>query len=120
MKAKPGAGRERGMRPRLVAVLAAWLVAAGAVAPAADAMTRIAVPGGSGSSSTCLSASDACSLKHVLETVVVSNDEVVVLPGTHDVGSMGARLKNNVTGLSVHGQDGQARPRVTSTGSGPT
>src|SRR6185503_7377251 len=61
---------------------------------------------------------DNCSLKHVLETVVATGDEVIVTPGTHDVPITGVHIKNNVTAVNIHGQDGQPRPRVTATSSG--
>src|SRR5690242_70425 len=109
-----------GAKPRIAAVLGAMLVCLGAAAPADAAFTRFAVPGGSTGSATCTSTGDNCSLKHVLETVVATGDEVVVMPGTHDVGSMGVHLKGTVTAVNIHGQDGQPRPRVTSTGTGPT
>ena len=93
-------------------LLLAALVCLFAAAPASAAV-RNAVPGGSTTDLNCTST--PCTLKHLLEDVVTTNDEVIVAPGTHDVGSMGLHLKNNVTSVNIHGQDGQPRPRVTAT-----
>src|SRR4051812_20316179 len=102
------------MRPHMAVVLGVLLLCLSAAA-SASAVTRNAAPGGSPSEVNCTTT--PCTLKHVLEDVVTTNDEVVVAPGTHDLTSTGLRLKNNVTGVNIHGQDGQPRPRVTSTGS---
>ena len=44
-----------------------------------------------------------------------TGDEVIVTPGTHDVGPRGVIVKNFVTSLNIHGQDGQPRPRIVAT-----
>ena len=44
-----------------------------------------------------------------------TGDEVTVTPGTHDVGPNGVIVKNFVTSLNIHGQDGQPRPRIVAT-----
>ena len=95
-----------------------WLLAAGLVllsgpGSAFGAETRYAVPGGSTTDATCLSASASCSLRHVLEDVVQTGDEVIVIPGLHDSGTNGFAIKSGVSGVNIHGQDGQPRPRIT-------
>src|SRR4051812_9624919 len=78
----------------------------------AGAATRYAVPGGTGTSTTCTFDTDNCSLKHVLEDVVVANDEVIVTPGTHDFGTSGVIVRSQGRPLNIHGQDGQPRPSI--------
>ena len=46
-----------------------------------------------------------------------TGDVVIVTPGTHDVGASGVYVKNGVTSLNIHGQDGQPRPRIVATSS---
>lgn len=106
------------MRKRLpLWLLAAGLVLLTAPGPALGASTRFAVPGGSTTDATCLSASASCSLKHVLEDVVQTGDEVVVIPGVHDAGSNGLFIKSGVTGLNIHGQAAQPRPMIRTSSS---
>src|SRR3954470_20429546 len=103
--------------PRIAAVFGAVLVCLVAAGPA-GATIRFAVPAGGPGDGNCLSTGANCSLKTVLENVVGTGDEVVVMPGTHDASSAGIYVKNGISGLNVHGQDGQPRPRVTATAAG--
>ena len=61
----------------------------------------------------CTSPGDSCPLRHVLENVVQTGDEVVVMPGVHDSGTNGFAIKSGVSAVNIHGQDGQPRPRIT-------
>lgn len=104
------------VRKRLpLTLLAVGLLSLGLSAQALAA-TRFAVPGGLTTDSSCTTVGAGCSLRHVLEDVVLSGDEVVVMPGVHDSGTNGFVIKSGVTGLNVHGQDGQPRPRLTANG----
>jgi hypothetical protein len=107
------------VRKRLpFALLAAGLVLLSVPGQALGAATRYAVPDGVGIGMTCTSPSDACSLKHVLEDVVQTGDEVIVIPGVHDPGANGLFVKSGVSSLNIHGQDGQPRPDIRATTSG--
>jgi hypothetical protein len=88
------------------------LVLFGAVTEA-SATIRFAVPGGTSSSATCTTTGDDCSLRHVFEDVILTADEVVVLPGTHDLGSSGVVVRTGSNSVNIHGQDGQPRPTIT-------
>jgi hypothetical protein len=92
------------------------LLAAGAlllsIAAPAGAVTRFAVAGGTASNPNCTSTGDDCSLRHVFEDVVVANDEVVVMPGTHDFGTTGVTIRSAGRPLNIHGQAGQPRPSI--------
>jgi hypothetical protein len=90
------------------------LVCLGAAAPA-KAVPRFAVPGGNSAGASCMNPGDNCSLEHVLETVVQTGDEVIVTPGTYDLVSNVVTVKSGTSSLNIHGQDGQPRPRVTTT-----
>ena len=92
----------------LVVAIALLLVAAAE----ASATTRFAVPGGTGTSMDCTFDTDQCSLKHVLEDVVGANDEVIVLPGTHDFGTNPVNVRSAGRPLNIHGQEGQPRPTI--------
>jgi hypothetical protein len=103
-----------GSTGRISGLLAAALVFLGAAGPA-SATTRFAVPGGTAGDSSCTSTGANCSLAHVLQDVVLTGDEVIVTPGTHDVGSNGVSVKSGVTTLNIHGEEGQPRPRIVAT-----
>jgi hypothetical protein len=99
-------------------ILAAFAIAiALAAAPsAAGATTRYASPGGV-TSGNCTSPSPSdptnppCDLTHVVTFVAVGGDEVIVTPGTYDLGS-GELIINKA--INVHGQDGAPRPLILS------
>src|SRR5437763_8223461 len=88
------------------------------VAAQSQAATRYAVPGGGTGDASCMSVMVNCSLAEVLENVVATGDEVIVTPGTYDVGSMGVYIKNGSTALNIHGEDGRARPTITAAATG--
>jgi hypothetical protein len=100
-------------RQLALALLAAGFVFLVVPTYAAEAVTRYAVADGAGADASCTSTGANCSLKHVLEDVVVTGDEVIVMPGVHDVGVSGTDVRAGVAALNVHGQDGQPRPRIT-------
>jgi hypothetical protein len=87
-------------------------------APPAAATVRYAVPGGSSGGATCTSPGDQCSLRHVLEDVILTADEVVVMPGTHDVGSNTLYVRTGSNSVNIHGEAGQPRPTITGTVNG--
>src|SRR5947208_5564433 len=60
----------------------------------AMAATRYAVPGGGMGDVVCTSPAAGCSLAEVLENVVATGDEVIVMPGNHDAGSMGVYVRS--------------------------
>ena len=101
---------------RVVVVLLALFL--GTAAQAQAATTRYAVPGGGTGDASCKSVAAGCSLTEVLENVVASGDEVVVLHGTHDLGSTGVYIHNGPVGLNIHGEDGHPRPTITAATSG--
>ena len=84
-----------------------------AVSAQASATTRYAVPGGSSSDATCVSLSAQCSLRHVLEDVILTADDVVVMPGTYDLGTNGVSVRSGSNSVSIHGAEGQPRPTIT-------
>ena len=84
-----------------------------AMSAQAGATTRYAVPGGGSSDGTCLSPAAGCSLRHVLEDVILTADEVAVMPGTHDLGANGVTVRTGSNSVNIHGADGQARPTIT-------
>jgi len=65
----------------------------------------------------CTNPGNNCSLKHVLEDVVQTGDEVIVMPGVHDADTDRFFVRSGVTSLNIHGQDGQLRPRITANSS---
>lgn len=83
------------------------------LAPAAEAAQRFAAPGGSGP--------EPCQQSVPCSIVTATNnaaggDEVVLLPG--DYGSQATPLTDalvNVNAVSIHGADGQPRPRIFTT-----
>ena len=95
----------------LAAVFAALLVSA---SPALGQDVRFAeVSPGDGDPAVCAQA-DPCSLDNAVEDLSVQDgDEVVVLPGTYDLG-MGIVAINDE--ISVHGAAGGPRPVITSAG----
>jgi hypothetical protein len=102
------------VRKRLpLCLLATGLALLSVPGSALGAATRYALPGGSSTDLACTSTSASCSLKHVLEDVVQTGDEVIVMPGVHDSGASGFVIKSGVSAVNIHGQDGQPRPRIT-------
>jgi len=92
----------KGIWPALAAALLL------AFAPSASAATiRHASPTG-GNTGTCTDAEPPCSLKYAVETVAVDGDDVVLAPGLYEPTS----LVNISKAIRVHGEAGQARPRV--------
>ena len=87
------------------ALAALFLCAAQAVAA-----TRYASPGSGDTTGSCPSAAP-CRIDHAINGAG-AGDEVVVEPGDYNVGS--TDLVNN-GGISVHGVDGQPRPRILTT-----
>ena len=86
-----------------VAACAAWF------AGGASAAVRYAAPAGTGTACTHAA---PCKLRTAIEAPAVrAGDEVVVMPGTHNVG--GERILVDKA-IRVHGQVGSPRPRVTS------
>ena len=75
-----------GSTGRISGLLIAALIFLGAAGPA-SATPRFAVPGGSAVDANCTTTGANCSLAHVLQDVVQTGDEVIVTPGTHDVGA---------------------------------
>jgi hypothetical protein len=98
------------MRRWVLAILVV-LTAVGASGEA-RAATRYAVPGGAAGDGMCLSAGAGCSLATVLEDVIVTGDEVVVTPGTYDLGNQGVYTRSTAASVNVHGQDGRPRPTI--------
>lgn len=91
-------------RSLLISLLALLLAPA-----AAEAATRYAAPAGL-TAGTCTTPATACRLDRALSAVVTSpGDEVVVMPGTHDLTAANATIGEQ---LDVHGQDGAARPVI--------
>jgi hypothetical protein len=95
----------------LAVLVTAMLVFFGAAAQA-SATVRFAVPGGTGADGSCTSTGANCSLRHVLEDVILTADEVIVTPGTHDLGSNGVAVRTGSNSVNIHGAVGQARPTI--------
>ena len=87
-----------------------WALLLLAVAPA-DAAQRFATPVGNG---TACSEAVPCGVETAVEGAA-SNDEVIVAPGTYDLGS--GDLFASAASLTVHGQAGAPRPLIKSTDS---
>src|SRR5215213_6034577 len=100
------------------AMLVTAMVVFFGVAAQASATVRYAVPGGSAGDASCTSTGVDCSLRHVLEDVVLTADEVVVMPGTHDLGSNGVIVRTGSYSVNIHGADGQPRPTIQANSSG--
>ena len=94
------------MTVRVLLATAALILA---LAGSAAAATRFAAPGGLGAS-PCAEVAP-CSLATAVGGAI-AGDEIVVLPGDYTIP---ARLAVNVP-LTIHGQDGQARPNLHYTG----
>ena len=94
-----------------IAVVLGMLMSLG-VASQANATVRYATPGGVGGNGACLSPGAGCSLRHVLENVILTADELIVMPGTHDLGSNGVTVRTGSNSVNIHGADGQPRPTV--------
>jgi hypothetical protein len=94
-----------------LAALVAMLAFSGVVSQA-SATVRYAVPGGVGGDGICASPGAGCSLRYVLEDVVLTADEVIVMPGTHDLGSNGVTVRTGSNSVNIHGAAGEARPTV--------
>jgi len=77
----------------------------------ASAAQRFAAPVGAGT--LCTQASP-CSLEYAVETAAQPNDEVIVAPGTYDLGT--GELLANDAGLDLHGAAGGAKPLIVSDG----
>ncbi len=79
----------------------------------ASAATRYAEPGGDGPAATCPQA-DPCDLSVAVEADQVRNgDEIVVLPGTYNLGTTGDDTLYLTKSIHVHGQTGQADPIIS-------
>src|SRR5215216_541672 len=112
----PTRPRHRATAP-LAALVAAMLVFFGAAAQA-SATVRFAVPGGSGADGSCTSTDADCSLGYVLENVILTADEVIVMPGTHALGSNGVVVRTGSNSVNIHGQGGRPRPTIMANTSG--
>jgi hypothetical protein len=87
-------------------------------ASSAAGAVRYAEVGGSGDPTMCLQA-DPCSLEDAVEHASVDEgDEIVVMPGTYDLGSGNLFIPDDP--LSLHGAAGGPRPVVTTSGAVPT
>ena len=98
-------------RPFLVvpALLAGALVAqAGLAPPAQAAVQRYAAPAGSG---TACTSTAPCALATAVNAAG-SGAEVILAPGTYEVGSTSLTRPTTVTNLNVHGAVGQPRPVI--------
>ena len=98
----------------LVLVLLTLALAAGVASAAA--VVRYASPTGDATTSNCtspdpLAVNPPCTLKRAVDQVAVDGDEVIVAPGDHNLGGSNLLITK---AISVHGADGQARPRILS------
>ena len=94
-----------------VAAVLALVAPASATAGGGPAV-RYAEVGGNGPAGTCPLA-DPCQVQDAIENAAADpGDEIVLLPGTYDVGANPLVIDQ---ALVVHGQDGQARPTITGT-----
>jgi hypothetical protein len=85
------------------------IVASRAFPAASGATTYYAAVNGSNTTG-CTTPATACDLRDAIQTAPQANgDEVVVLPGTYDVGSSGLNVS---TAISLHGQAGQPMPEI--------
>jgi len=102
-------------RGAVLAILGiALLLTIAAAAPAAFANVRYAEPSGTGAANVCAQA-DPCSIDDAVEDASVNNgDEVVVLPGTYDLGTGTVTVDNSI---DLHGADGGPRPKITTASS---
>jgi hypothetical protein len=99
------------MRSRLGIVLGALTFAL--IAVPASAAVRYAEPNGNGPASSCPKSNPCDILDAVEDPSVVNGDEVVVLPGTHDIGAEEVDVFDNI---NLHGAVGEPRPLIRSTG----
>jgi hypothetical protein len=101
-------------RALIAGIAAATLAMTGGSASAA---VRYAEPSGSGPASSCPK-KDPCEIQDAVEDPSVEDgDEVIVLPGTYELG--GDRLEVD-DGINLHGALGEPRPLITSRSSLPT
>jgi hypothetical protein len=103
-------------RVPLAAIAAAALTVI--AAPSASAAIRYAEPGGDGPAATCPE-SNPCDIQVAVENPIVANgDEVVVLPGTYNLGSaMDSTSNLDINdAIDLHGAAGQPRPTITQSG----
>jgi hypothetical protein len=104
--------------PHLLCTLAVAMIASLLLAStAAMAAVRYAEPGGTGDPTMCLE-ENPCDIETAVEDAsVMTGDEVIVLPGLHDIGT--GELTVGAPGgkaIDVHGATGQPRPEITGTG----
>lgn len=59
----------------------------------------------------CSDAANACDLPTAVGDATTNGDEIILTPGTYTVGT----LLNNTHQISIHGEDGEARPVVDGT-----
>ena len=99
------------LRPSIALLVGVAFFFLFAGAPKAFAALRYAeVSPGDGNPAVC-ALSDPCSLKNAVEDPSVNNgDEVIVLPGTYDLGTGTATVAKSI---DLHGQTGQPRPTIT-------
>src|SRR5687768_11397657 len=103
-------GRTPKLMRRLLVGLSAALGIAAAPPAAASARVLFASPTGSG---TSCSNGSPCDLNTAVEIVGGPGDEVIVRPGTHDLGGDTVHIDDP---MHVHGQAGAARPLIVGTG----
>lgn len=86
-------------------------------APAAAAATRYASPVGDASDPSC-PAADPCDIETAVEHAsVMTGDEVIVLPGLHDIGAEELTVgQPGGKAIDVHGAVGEPRPEIRGTG----
>jgi hypothetical protein len=103
----------RGLLALCAASIALLVTASSALA----GITRYASATGATMDSDCTSPNPAdptnppCSLRRAVETVAQTSDEVIVAPGSYNLGSPSLSI---VKAINVHGQDGAARPQILS------
>jgi hypothetical protein len=101
--------------PALLAAATCAVLIAGAPIAAAD--TRYAGPNGDGAE-PCADPMDPCDIELAVEGDIMPpmpGDDVVLLPGTYDLGEGGFGINENI---SVGGQAGQPRPLIITGGIG--
>jgi Ca2+-binding RTX toxin-like protein len=98
------------MKLKLIPALAALAMLA--AAPAAQAATRYASPGGTGPSATC-PRENPCNIHIASGTPATAGDTVVALPGTYSLGTV---TLTPAGGVTLIGEPGAPRPRLVSSG----
>jgi hypothetical protein len=98
------------VRQALIAGIAAAALAM--AASEASAAVRYTEPGGNGPASSCPQSNPCDILDAVEDPSVVNGDEVIVLPGTYDIGAEEVDVEDDI---DLHGAVGAPPPLITST-----